>query len=80
LLSRQIAQVIVDSLPDACDPPSAEVDMDGMPGRILSGQVTPSAASTVDVKDRIGGQAQIGLTLPAASFRGWNQTFDVPPF
>src|SRR5262249_1393459 len=38
------------------------------------------AARTVDVKDRIDGQAHIGLTLPASCFRCGNQTFDILPF
>src|SRR5215813_881577 len=68
LLWRQVAQAIVDSLPNACDSPSAEVARDGFPGRRLAGQGTPLAARTVDVKDRVHGQAQIGLTLPATGF------------
>lgn len=32
------------------------------------------------IKDRIDGQAHISLTIPAAGFRGRNQTFDILPF
>src|SRR5262249_39542717 len=43
-----------------------------------SGMITlPSA---VDVKDRVNGQAHIGLTLPSAGFRGGDQAFDILPF
>jgi hypothetical protein len=72
--------VIVDSLPDACDPPGAEITIDSLPGRVLAGKVTPLATCAVDVEDRVNGQAHIGLTIPAARFRSRNQAFDILPF
>lgn len=40
LLSHKAAQSVVDSLPNACDPPGAEISVDGFPGRILARQMT----------------------------------------
>jgi hypothetical protein len=55
LLSHKEAQSVVDSLPNACDPPGAEVTVDGSLGRVLARQVAPLAARPVEIKDRVQG-------------------------
>jgi hypothetical protein len=39
--------------------------------------MSPLAASLVEVKDRIQGQAHISSALSAAGLRGGNQRFDI---
>ena len=41
LLSRQVSQVVVNPLPDPSDAPGAEVAINGLPRRVLAGQVAP---------------------------------------
>src|SRR5262249_9787905 len=80
LLSHQVAQAVVNPLPDSIDAPDVEVAVDGLPGRVLAGQGAPQATCAVDVTDGVHGQAQIGLTLPPAGFRGRDQAFEILPF
>ena len=67
-------------LPDSSDAPSAKVAINGLPRRVLAGQVSPLATSAVDVKDGVNSQAHISLTLPSAGFRSGDQAFDILPF
>src|SRR6516165_1601635 len=80
LLSYQVSQAVMNPRPDSSDAPSAEVAINGLPRRILAGQVAPLATCAVDVKDGVNSQAHIGLTLPTAGFRGGDQAFDILPF
>src|SRR5215831_17750713 len=76
LLSRQVSQAVVNPRPAASDAPSAKLAINGLPRRVLAGQVSPLATSAVDVKDGVNSQAHISLTLPSAGFRSGDQAFD----
>jgi hypothetical protein len=80
LFWRQVSQAVVNPLPDPSVAPSAKVAVNGLPWRVLAGQIAPLATCAVDVKDGVNGQAHIGLTIPFAGFRGGYQGFDIPPF
>src|SRR5215467_4326012 len=80
LLSYQVSQAVINPLPDSSDAPGAEVAINGLPRRVLAGQVAPLATRAVDVKDGVNSQAHIGLTLPTAGFRRGDQAFDILPF
>jgi hypothetical protein len=61
----------VQLLPDAVDPPSPEVMMNGLPRReLLVGQQTPGTATTHNVEDGVKDLAQGMYPGPPISFRG----------
>src|SRR5262249_17435816 len=70
LLSHQVSQAVMNPLPDSCDAPGAKVAINGLPRRILAGQVAPLATCAVDVKDGVNGQAH----------SGGDQAVDILPF
>jgi len=80
LFSDQVAQAVVNPLPDAIQAPRAEVAVDGLPRRILVRQVAPLAAGPADVKDGIDRQAHIGSAVTTAGFGRRDQSFDILPF
>jgi hypothetical protein len=50
LLAHIAPQTIVDTLPGSIFAPSAEIAINGLPGRVLTRQVAPLAAGTGDIK------------------------------
>src|SRR5262249_13262085 len=80
LLSHQVSQAVMNPRPDSSDAPGAKVAINGLPRRVLVGQVAPLAARAVDVKDGVNSQAHIGLTLPSAGFRGGGSAVYILPF
>jgi len=82
-LAQPVSQGVVDEGPGPILAPSAEVAINGLPGREVSGQKPPGATTTHDVEDRIHqDSASQGWTTPfaPAGFGFGHQRLDLLPF